>query len=207
MRNTKKMYALALVIVTVLAANGCARDNVNNDYNNDMADEYGDNLGFYPPENPDNLPTDESVTPQGTVNENYLASVRGIDDTLRNSISDANLTKADPSDSDYLTKQRDYYNNTASAYKKALDDLKGLDYNDNDTEYYNALTGYYQRGYDMYNAEYDRYGTFNTLDDERTYLDTVGDNYLQFDDAIKRTYDDALRGLGVNRDQMYGSNE
>jgi hypothetical protein len=207
MRNTKKMYALALVIVTVLAANGCARDNVNNDDNNDMADEYGDNLGFYPQENPDNLPTDESVTPQGTVNENYLASVRGIDDTLRNSISDANLTKADPSDPDYLTKQRDYYNNTASAYKKALDDLKGIDYNDTDTEYYNALTGYYQRGYDMYNAEYDRYGTFNTLDDERTYLDTVGDNYLQFDDAIKRTYDDALRGLGVNRDQMYGSNE
>lgn len=199
----RKLFVLLLVTVFALSISGCARE----DNNDDMTDDNGTtenngDLGFDMPN--DMAPNNNDYATNDMGNE-YLTSVRRINDQLTNTLSDNELTKGTSTDNDYLAKQGDYYNNTANAYKKALDDLNALDIPDDKSEYHNAITGYYQNGYDMYTTTGERYATFNTLDDERAYLDEAGDNYLKFDDNVRRAYEDALDALGFNRNERLGS--
>lgn len=124
---------------------------------------------------------------------NYTTSVRDIDDALRSKIDE--LDNQNLNDMDYPTRT-EYYKSRAAAYQTALNNLAKLNPNNKYTNYNDAIRSYYQKGYDLYTNYANRYTTITTTDQEKTFLDELGEEGREIGADIQKGYSDAINALG-----------
>lgn len=197
----KKIIALFFVLSVLFVFNGCARFNDDNDtipgddVNNNETDLDGaDDISAVPQGQPRATNLNNNT---GTNNTPYVTSLRDLDGTLQDSITDLDNMTIDANDKDYFTKQSDYYGRRASAYQKALNSARRLDYTGNTREDHDAIISYYQNGYDTYNKLSTRYKNFNTIEEERAYRDGEGREAYDLAPDITDAYERAVRSLGI----------
>lgn len=131
--------------------------------------------------------------------DDYQTSLSEIDRRLYNSLNDMDDTEFDENDDNYIMNKRAYYQRTANAYKRALDDIGTINYTGDNSEYHDTVIGYYQNGYDTYNNLYTEYDTFETIDDEKTYINEVGTTPFDLRTDVRDAYDNVLNNLRISR--------
>jgi len=194
----KKLITLFFILSIVFVFNGCARNN-----DNDLIPGDDNTTDI-------NNPDDISAVPQGVPkatslnNRNntgtetpYVTSLRDLDGTLQDSIGELDNMTIDANDKDYFTKQSDYYSRRASAYQKALNSARRLDYTGNTREDHDAIISYYQNGYDTYNKLSSKYKNFRTVEEERAYREGEGRDSYDLAPDITDAYERAVRSLGL----------
>lgn len=200
----KKIITLFFILSLVFLFNGCRRVNddidIIPDTEDDQTDINGeDDISAVPQGVPNTTNLNNDTNTGDTGNTPYVTSLRDLDGTLQDSITELDNTTIDANDKDYFTKQSDYYARRASAYQKALNSARRLNYTGNTREDHDAIISYYQSGYDTYNKLSSKYRGFRSVEEERAYREGEGRDAYDLAPDISDAYERAVRSIGIRR--------
>lgn len=197
----KKIFILFFILSLIFTFNGCTRVNDNDaipNTDNNQTDINDEDLSAIPQGVPKTTNLN-NTTENNNGNTPYVTSLRDLDGSLQNSITELDAITIDTNDKDYFNKQSDYYGKRASAYQKALNSARRLSYTGNTREDHDAIISYYQSGYDTYNKLSSKYKGFKSVEEERAYREGDGKDAYDLAPDISDAYERAVRAIGIRR--------
>lgn len=201
----KKIFTLFMITSLIVVMSGCAKTTdindtpspqspINGDENGDINENVNDANIIDNDVYEDDIDTTSGISGAGT----YLNSLRGVDSTLRQTVTDMDAATIDVNDKDYITKSADYYKRRAAAYQTALNSVNGMTVDAANRSYNDSIVSYYQNGYDTYNNLATKYGTFKTIDDETAYKNGLGKTAYDIKTDLRSGYENALNALDID---------